>query len=314
MVKREQGHGRLQTRHARGEIGGDGADGHVHVDGRVAGDELGPPPAARSSRRPRMPSGEVVAPAARIEYEPAKPAARCTAGTPTGADRCGPPGQLPDHPGAAAIRPVLRPDLTIEYPTRSGRQLTPPGDRREPHRPARLHPAPRTRRPATRPRRRRPAAHRPRVEGDALSRVLPRRQRRRPGRMHQTGWTALVADLIPDPPGQSHRMIFHDDPIGEEPTSTTARTRKGVPDDQRPPPWNLTGTRCPRGRRAQDRPPRRRPGREDPPRPVFVMTPRPYTAQCSPPSCGQRRGTCGRRRSPLVGPMSGLTLPRIIRP
>ena len=159
MVKREQGHGRLQTRHARGEIGGDGADGHGHVGGRVAGDELGPPPAARSSRRPRMPSGEVVAPTARIEYEPAKPAARCTAGTPTGADRCGPPGQLPDHPGAAAIRPVLRPDLTIEYPTRSGRQLTPPGDRREPHRPARLHLAPRTRRPATRLRRRRPAAH-----------------------------------------------------------------------------------------------------------------------------------------------------------
>ena len=43
--------------------------------------------------------------------------------------------------------------------------------------------------------------------------------------MHHTGWTALVVDLILDP-GRSHRMIFHDDPVGEEPTSTTARTRK----------------------------------------------------------------------------------------
>jgi len=32
------------------------------------------------------------------------------------------------------------------------------------------------------------------------------------GAMHQTGWTALVADLILDPPGQSHRMIFDNDP------------------------------------------------------------------------------------------------------
>jgi len=32
------------------------------------------------------------------------------------------------------------------------------------------------------------------------------------GAMHQTGWTALVADLIIDPPQHSHRMIFHDQP------------------------------------------------------------------------------------------------------
>ena len=36
--------------------------------------------------------------------------------------------------------------------------------------------------------------------------------------MHQTGGTVLVADLILDPPGQSHRMIFHDDLVAEEPT------------------------------------------------------------------------------------------------
>ena len=34
------------------------------------------------------------------------------------------------------------------------------------------------------------------------------------GAMHQTGWTALVADLIIDPPRHSHRMIFDDKPQG----------------------------------------------------------------------------------------------------
>jgi hypothetical protein len=32
------------------------------------------------------------------------------------------------------------------------------------------------------------------------------------GAMHQTGWTALVADLLIDPPRRTHRMIFYDDP------------------------------------------------------------------------------------------------------
>ena len=50
-------------------------------------------------------------------------------------------------------------------------------------------------------RRHRAAPDRPRLEGQPLlQRVLPRRQRRRPRREHQTGWTALVADLILDPP------------------------------------------------------------------------------------------------------------------
>jgi hypothetical protein len=31
------------------------------------------------------------------------------------------------------------------------------------------------------------------------------------GAMHQTGWTALVADLLLDPPRRTHRMIFYDD-------------------------------------------------------------------------------------------------------
>jgi hypothetical protein len=29
--------------------------------------------------------------------------------------------------------------------------------------------------------------------------------------MHQTGWTALVADLLLDPPRRTRRMIFYDD-------------------------------------------------------------------------------------------------------
>jgi hypothetical protein len=32
------------------------------------------------------------------------------------------------------------------------------------------------------------------------------------GAMHQTGWTALVADLLIDPPRQVRRMLFFGDP------------------------------------------------------------------------------------------------------
>jgi hypothetical protein len=35
------------------------------------------------------------------------------------------------------------------------------------------------------------------------------------GGMHQTGWTALVADLILDPPRHSRGLMFHDAPSGE---------------------------------------------------------------------------------------------------
>jgi hypothetical protein len=29
--------------------------------------------------------------------------------------------------------------------------------------------------------------------------------------MHQTGWTALVADLLLDPPRRARRLVFYDD-------------------------------------------------------------------------------------------------------
>ena len=54
------------------------------------------------------------------------------------------PDQLPGDPGAAAVRPVLRPDFTVEYPTGSGRELTLARDRRRPDRPAGRHLAART--------------------------------------------------------------------------------------------------------------------------------------------------------------------------
>ena len=38
------------------------------------------------------------------------------------------------------------------------------------------------------------------------------------GAMHQTGWTALIADLLLDPPRQSYRMVFQDNP---DPSTTT---------------------------------------------------------------------------------------------
>jgi hypothetical protein len=35
------------------------------------------------------------------------------------------------------------------------------------------------------------------------------------GAMHQTGWTALVVDLLLDPPRRGHRMIFYDETTAE---------------------------------------------------------------------------------------------------
>jgi hypothetical protein len=48
------------------------------------------------------------------------------------------------------------------------------------------------------------------------------------GAMHQTGWTALVADLLLDPPRHSHRMVFAHNP---EPSTTTGPpdTEPGTP-------------------------------------------------------------------------------------
>jgi hypothetical protein len=35
--------------------------------------------------------------------------------------------------------------------------------------------------------------------------------------MHQTGWTALIADLLLDPPRRTRRMIFYDDDTARTP-------------------------------------------------------------------------------------------------
>jgi hypothetical protein len=37
------------------------------------------------------------------------------------------------------------------------------------------------------------------------------------GAMHQTGWTALVADLLLDPPRRTRRMIFYEDEAARTP-------------------------------------------------------------------------------------------------
>ena len=47
------------------------------------------------------------------------------------------------------------------------------------------------------------------------------------GAMHQTGWTALVADLLIDPPRHSRRMIFHDGP-GRRRDRINGRRRPGT--------------------------------------------------------------------------------------
>ena len=106
------------------------------------------------------------------------------------------------------------PDFTIEYPTGSGRQLTlreVAGDLAD-----RLvvHLAPRAGRPATRLRRRRSGCRTDPAWKDNLLfyEYFHGDNGAGLGAMHQTGWTALVADLILDPPRHSRRMIFHDDP------------------------------------------------------------------------------------------------------
>jgi hypothetical protein len=49
--------------------------------------------------------------------------------------------------------------------------------------------------------------------------------------MHQTGWTALVADLLLDPPRQSYRMVFRENPDNsDEPDPTTTA---GPPETER---------------------------------------------------------------------------------
>jgi hypothetical protein len=47
--------------------------------------------------------------------------------------------------------------------------------------------------------------------------------------MHQTGWTALIADLLIDPPRHSRRMIFLNGPAG-----THAAGRETGTDDAQP--------------------------------------------------------------------------------
>ena len=93
-------------------------------------------------------------------------------------------------------------DFTVEYPTGSGKQLHARRGRRRPRRPARRHLAARRRRP---PARCTAASSCPQTDpawqdnllffeyfhGDLGAGL---------GAMHQTGWTALVADLILDPP------------------------------------------------------------------------------------------------------------------
>ena len=107
-------------------------------------------------------------------------------------------GQLPADRGAGALPPLLRRRrCTVECPTGSGRTLNLDqvaeelATRLVRALPAGRQPAsPRARRRGAL--RRRPALARP----GAVLRVLPRRQRPRPGASHQTGWTALVASCI----------------------------------------------------------------------------------------------------------------------
>ena len=110
--------------------------------------------------------------------------------------------QLPGHPGAGAVRPVLRPRAPDRVPDRLGSRAVPGRGRRGPGRPARLDLA---------------AGRRRATAGERPPRVLDLDPAWRDhlqffeyfhgdlgiglGASHQTGWTALVVDLIIDRPG-----------------------------------------------------------------------------------------------------------------
>ena len=107
--------------------------------------------------------------------------------------------QLPGYPGAVQYDQFFGADRPIEYPTGSGGSCpsewpptSPTGSSRSG---CRTPTDAAGERPPRRPRR--PRLERP----PAVLRVLPRRPGDGPRRVHQTGWTALVVDLIIDPPG-----------------------------------------------------------------------------------------------------------------
>ena len=121
------------------------------------------------------------------------------------------PDQLPDHPGTVAVRRVPRPGLHPGVPDRVRATLEPAGDRRRPVRPADRHLAARPRRPPPRLRRRDKLQTDPAWKDNLLSfEYFHGDNGAGLGAMHQTGWTALVADLIIDPPRSSRRLIFAD--------------------------------------------------------------------------------------------------------
>jgi mannosylglycerate hydrolase MGH1-like protein/glycosyl hydrolase family 63 len=152
-------------------------------------------------------------PTARIEYEPAESRTAMYGGNSNWRGPVWFPVNYLIIRALLQYDQFLGPDVTIEYPTRSGQQLTLraiAGDLTD-----RLVsiwlPGPDGRRPVyggadrlqTDPAWKDNLLFYEYFHGDNGAGL---------GAMHQTGWTALVADLILDPPRQSHRMIFHDDP------------------------------------------------------------------------------------------------------
>ena len=131
---------------------------------------------------------------------PSRPRA-CSAATRTGAGRSGcrsTTSRSASSPSTSASSATIQ----ARVPDRLGQRADLRRDRAGPGRPARLDLAAGPRRPPAALRRDREAPDGSGLEGQPhLQRVLPRRQRRGARREHQTGWTALVADLILDPPG-----------------------------------------------------------------------------------------------------------------
>ena len=112
------------------------------------------------------------------------------------------PRQLPSCPLARAVPRRLRRRVHARVPDGLGPAVDAARDRAGPRRPARVHLAARPGRAAAGLRRRREAPGRTRPGATTCSSSSTSTATTAPGlgAMHQTGWTALVADLILDPP------------------------------------------------------------------------------------------------------------------
>ena len=146
-------------------------------------------------------------PGATIDYEPAESTTSMFGGNSNWRRPDLDAGELPGDPPVRHLPALLRRRLQAGVPDRLGDGAHVRGDRTGPRRPARRDLAARARRPPAALRRGRDRLQTDPAWRDNLTfnEYFHGDNGAGLGATHQTGWTALVADLILDPPGSDHR-------------------------------------------------------------------------------------------------------------